>query len=57
MKVFLIKEFVNLCTEFVNLETGKSQLIGRNMSTQKQEKVNLLVGICQLRNRKKSTYW
>jgi hypothetical protein len=48
MKVFLIKEFVNLCTEFVNLETGKSQLIGRNMSTQKQEKEsNLLVGICQ----------
>lgn len=47
MKVFLIKEFVNLCTEFVNLETGKSQFIGRNMSTQKQEKVNLLVGICQ----------
>jgi hypothetical protein len=48
MKVFLIKEFVNLCTEFVNLETGKSQLIGRNMSTSETgKKVNLLVGICQ----------
>jgi hypothetical protein len=47
MKVFLIKEFVNLCTEFVNLETGKSQLIGRICQLRKQEKVNLLVGICQ----------
>ena len=47
MKVFLIKEFVNLCTEFVNLETGKSQLIGRNMSTQKQEKVRYYVATAQ----------